>query len=358
MKIVVCWSNISGYMAACWRELAARPGVDLFVLAFGSYEGWDSAFDNSKTMEGIPHRLLAGKEQTDAELVRQTVLAEQPDVISISGWSHPAYRRLVFDPALVGKRFILCMDNPRRYTLRQFLGKFVLHRFLQRIDCVFVTGERCWQFAKYLGMEEKKIKRGCTYGVDYARLSPLYHQRESLENGWPRSFLFTGRYVEMKGIEVLLTAYEQYRRSVEDPWPLVCCGMGPLAQKIRSTDGAIDNGFQQPDAIRDNFMLNGGVLVLPSLHDAWPLTIVEGCAAGLPIVCSEACGSAVESVRPYYNGLITPTADPDALTKSLSWMHEHYDELPKMGRRSIALAAPYSAECWADRVVNAVEEIL
>lgn len=357
MKIVVCWSNISGYMAACWRELAARPGVDLFVLAFGRSEGRDTAFNSRNIMEGIPHRLLSAKEQTDAELVQRTVLAERPDVVFISGWSHPAYRCLVFDPALTGTRFILCMDNPRRYTLRQTLGKIKLRRFLRRIDCVFVTGERCWQLAKYLGMEEKQIKRGCTYGVDYARFSPLYHKRESLDNGWPRRFLFIGRYVEIKGIEVLLTAYEQYRRSVEDPWPLVCCGIGSMAEKIRCAQGVEDHGFQQPDEIGKN-LLNSGVLILPSLREPWGMVILEGCAAGLPVISSEACGATVELIRPFYNGLATPTGDMEALTKCLLWMHNHHAKLPEMGRRSVGMVAPYSAECWADRVVNAVEEIL
>ena len=36
MRIVICWSHVSGYMAACWRALAATPGVDLFVLGFGT----------------------------------------------------------------------------------------------------------------------------------------------------------------------------------------------------------------------------------------------------------------------------------------------------------------------------------
>lgn len=356
MKIVVCWSSISGYIAACWRELAARPGVDLFVLAFGKLEGWDTAFNSRNIMEGIPHRLLLAKEQTDAELVRKIVLAERPDVVFISGWNHLAYRRLVFDPALAGTRFILCMDNPRRYTLRQFLGKFVLRRFLQRIDCVFVPGERCWQLAKYLGMEEKQIKRGCTYGVDYARFTPLYHKRECLDNGWPRRFLFIGRYVEIKGIEVLLPAYEQYRRSVEDPWPLVCCGMGPMAEKIRCAQGVEDRGFQQPDEI-GKILLNSGVLILPSVREPWGMVILEGCAAGLPIISSEMCGAGVELVRPFYNGLMTHTGDMEALAKCLLWMHNHHAKLPEMGRRSIGMAAPYSAEYWADRVVNAVEEI-
>jgi aryl-alcohol dehydrogenase-like predicted oxidoreductase len=31
VKIVFCWSAISGYMAACWRALAARPGIEVHV---------------------------------------------------------------------------------------------------------------------------------------------------------------------------------------------------------------------------------------------------------------------------------------------------------------------------------------
>jgi glycosyltransferase involved in cell wall biosynthesis len=35
-----------------------------------------------------------------------------------------------------------------------------------------------------------------------------------------------------------------------------------------------------------------------------PLALVEAAAAGLPIICTDACGSAVEVIRPGYNGLI------------------------------------------------------
>jgi hypothetical protein len=43
MKVVVCWSHVSGYMAACWRALAATPDCEVFVVAFGP-EG-DAPFD-------------------------------------------------------------------------------------------------------------------------------------------------------------------------------------------------------------------------------------------------------------------------------------------------------------------------
>ncbi len=358
MKIVFCWPLATGYISACWRELAAREGIDLFVLAFGSSEGWDSAFDISDMMEVIPHRLLTGHEQTDAELIQKLVLVEQPDVVSISGWFHSAYRDLVFDPAFVDTRFILSMDNPRRYTLRQTLAKFKLRRFLRRIDSVFVPGERSWQLAKFFGMEEGKIKRGCTHGVDFTRFSPVYNERMAVHKTWPRRFLFVGRYVdEIKAISVLLDAYEKYRSQVTDPWPFSFCGMGPMAERIRRTEGAEDHGFQQPDSLKEH-LRDSGVLLLTSYREAWGLTILEGCAAGLPVISSEACGATVELTRPFYNGLITPTGNMEALTQSMLWMHNNREKLPEMGRRSIGMAAPYSAECWADRVLNAVEEIL
>ena len=34
MKVVICWSHISGYMAACWRALTCTPSIDLHVIAF------------------------------------------------------------------------------------------------------------------------------------------------------------------------------------------------------------------------------------------------------------------------------------------------------------------------------------
>ena len=73
-------------------------------------------------------------------------------------------------------------------------------------------------------------------------------------------------------------------------------------------------------------------MVLPSRYDPWPLVIVESAAAGLPIVHTECCGSAVECVRNYYSGRGVATENPRELATALRWCHEHHDELPEMGR--------------------------
>jgi glycosyltransferase involved in cell wall biosynthesis len=219
---------------------------------------------------------------------------------------------------------------------------------------VFVPGERSYQYARFLGVPEDRIRRG-TYGVDCDAFAPILARRER-GGDWPRSFLFMGRYQRAKGLDVLVPAYAAYRSLVRDPWPLVCCGKGELAGLLRGVPGIEDRGFVQP-ADQPELLAGQGVFVLASRFDPWPLVIPESCAAGLPIVCSNACGSGVELVRPYYNGIQTPTGDVRALAGAMAWMHGAHARLPEMGRRSVELARAYSAGMWATRWHEAFVEL-
>jgi glycosyltransferase involved in cell wall biosynthesis len=350
MKIAFCWSNPSGYMAACWRTLAERADCDVFVLAFEPEADTNTNFD-ARVMDGIRHRLLSVRERQDYRVVSDIILGYRPDAIVVGGWRSRQYRRLASDPRLKGTRLVLMIDNPIRRGVRQRLGRLVLRPYLQRMHIVFVPGERAWQAARFYGVPEDRIFRG-TYGIDYARLSGLHEQREANGGGWPRVFLFVGRYERTKGVDLLLDAYGRYRQLVEHPWELMCCGMGPMGSLIAGAEGVREIGFRQPDQMREVW-LEAGAFVLPSRFDPWPVALAEACAAGLPVVCSEACGSGVELVRPLFNGLAVPTGSVDSLAGALGWVHDHADEMVAMGARSRDLAAPYSAQMWADRVLRA-----
>lgn len=350
MKIVFCWPTISGYMAACWRELAGRTDVELFVVGLRRAPGKHSDF-RIDTMEGVPGHLLDEQERSSYRRIREVVRAQDPDVLFLSGWQHRPYVPLAFDPALRDARRFLMIDTALRRGMRQRLGRLVLRPFLSRTEGVFVPGERSWQYARWMGVPEPRIHRG-TYGVDVERLSALWDRRAAAPDGWPRSFLFAGQYLRRKGVDLLARAYRIYRDRVTDPWPLVACGRGPEQAALQDRPGISDRGFLQPEALSE-VRARSGAFVLPSRSDAWPLALVEACAAGLPVVCSDACGSAVELVRSHHNGLVVPTGDVGALADSLVWIHRGHDRLPEMGRASRELAAPYSAERWADRVLAA-----
>lgn len=343
MKIVICWTGISGYMAACWRALAARTDVELSVIAFRP-DG--SAPFDEHVMAGLDCHLLDRRQRQDGCLIHDLVVAAKPDAVFIAGWGHKPYNALVHTSALRGCGFSIGMDTARLDTWRQFWGRFWLRRHLERFDAVMVVGERAWQFARYAGAPQRKIWRGY-YGIDYAAFAGAYEQRVR-ERQWPRSFVFAARYVPQKGVGTLIDAYRAYRDRAQQPWPLICCGSGPWADRLQSVEGLEDRGFVQPARLPGVFA-SAGVFVLSSHFEPWGLVIAEACAAGLPVLCTQACGASVELVRSYYNGLTVPAADAEALSRGMLWMHEHHDALAVMGERSRCYAAAYSAERWADR---------
>jgi glycosyltransferase involved in cell wall biosynthesis len=347
MRVAICWTEIHGYLTACWRELARVPGLELLIVAGkpGAVESTNGCSDEA--WADLPCRLLGADELRDAGRVADLLAAFRPDVVVLNGWVIPAFVRLAFNPALASARFVLTMDTPREDTWRQRLARLKVGRYVDRMDRVVVPGERGWQFARhFLKVPEARLCRGLN-AIAFDTFAPTYERRLARPE-WPRGFVFVGRYVPDKGLDVLLAAYRIYREATPDSWPLTCCGRGPLAGLLRQTPGAADLGFVQPAALPD-VLVGQGASVLASRYEPWGQVVVEHAAAGLPVVCSEACGAAVELVRPYYNGLLAPTGDAAALARALAWMHRQHAELPEMGRRSRELAAPYSARLWARR---------
>ncbi|WP_310430238.1 glycosyltransferase family 4 protein [Chamaesiphon sp. VAR_48_metabat_135_sub] len=342
LKVVFCWSDISGYMAACWRALHESAEVDVFVIAFQALT--ETAFGD-RLMQDIPCRLLDLQARQDANTIEQLVIAERPDVIVVCGWLHEPYSQLVATHELQNTAFVMGMDTPWKDNWRQRLAPFVLRSYLQRMDRVVVTGERSWQYARKLGIGADRIDRGL-YGIDYNSWVPLWKKRSAGE--WPKSFLFIGRYIPAKAIDILIPAYQAYRDRVDEPWDLVCCGQGDLKFQLAGKPGIIDRGFLQPAEMQPVWEA-AGAFILPSRFDPWPLAIVEAAAAGLPIICTDVCGSGVEVVRPWYNGLVISDENVADLTQALVTFHQHHAELPEWGKRSQQLAAPYATNIWVDR---------
>jgi glycosyltransferase involved in cell wall biosynthesis len=341
-NVLFCWLDISGYMAACWHALNERPNVEVFVLAAQTQT--QAVFDD-QLMDGIPFRLLDREEREDQALINRIVAAQSPDVTVLCGWMHAPYRRLTAADTLAESALVMGMDTPWQGTVKQHVGRYLLRPYVRRMDRVAVTGERSWQYARRLGVPGDKIIRGI-YGIDYATWAATYEQR--LQGGWPKQFVFAGRYAEEKGVDVLVRAYRKYRVETSDPWPLVCCGKGPMEHLLNGEPGIENRGFVQPAEVQTIFE-ESAALVLPSRFDPWPLVVVESSAAGLPVICTDACGSAVELVRSHYNGVVVPDRDAAALARAFGDVHDNHDRLPDWGERAQQFAAPHAAERWADR---------
>ncbi|MEQ8879857.1 MAG: glycosyltransferase family 4 protein [Cyclobacteriaceae bacterium] len=342
LRIVFCWSDISGYMAACWKALAAHPEVDLRIYAFGNN---DETNFNPELTKGLD--ILWVDRSPDQKKLEEEVCEYAPDVIVLCGWFVPAYRKLPSSNKLKLTKFVLAMDTPWWGTLRQQLGRFALRGFIQKMDAVLTSGERSYQYARRL--RAKNIYK-FQYGVDVDRLSLNLKARR--QKPWPKRFLYVGRYAPEKGIPLLMEAYREYRNQSEDPWELQACGKGLLEHLVKG-DGVTNHGFVQPDEM-DKTWQSSGCLILPSTFDPWPLIVVEACAAGLPVIVTHESGSQVEVVKTFWNGLVIPANDEKSLMEALLWIEKHHDRLPEMGKLALTQARPFAADAWADKLSDLI----
>ncbi|MCW2779049.1 MAG: glycosyltransferase [Frankiales bacterium] len=90
------------------------------------------------------------------------------------------------------------------------------------------------------------------------------------------------------------------------------------------------------------------VLVLPSRTEGWPLTVVEGMLAGLPVVATPV-GSVPEAVQDGVTGLLVPKDDPNALAAALRRLRDDGRLRERLGAAGRARAA---ATMTADRMAE------
>ena len=106
--------------------------------------------------------------------------------------------------------------------------------------------------------------------------------------------------------------------SIEDKngWKIVLAGNGPLKDRLLNLPNVDVLDFQPQERLVE-LAQNSGVFVLPSVYEPWALVLQEFAAAGLPIICSDACGAASHMVINGFNGYTFKSKDVQDLKRRL-----------------------------------------
>jgi glycosyltransferase involved in cell wall biosynthesis len=349
LRIAILWTTLSGYVAAELRALVDE-GVEVLLFHRAAHD--TAPFDYERLGGG--YEAIEWSDAPDQAQLAARLDAFGPDALLVCSWHIAPYRR-------VARRFagralrIVAMDNPWLRTARQVAGVVVSPLVLRpAYDAVLLPDERSMTFAAKLGFPlERSI-----WGMNTCDV-PLFaevadQRRDALP---PRQFLFVGRLVEDKAVDILAAGYESYRDQVDDPWPLLVAGAGPQATLLEGIPGVEMLGFVQPDDLPKVFA-TAGCLVLPSRFEPWAVVVHEATVAGLPVVCSQACGAAARLVLDGYNGVVFTPGKVDAFRKALLRVHRATDgERRAMGQASLSLAGQYTPQRWAQNLVRRVHDL-
>ncbi len=260
------------------------------------------------------------------------------DLIYVCSWHVRGYRDIA--RSRKGKAIrILCMDNQWMGTARQYIGIAAFRLYVRSCyDFAFVPGNRQAKFASYLGFGAHEIIEG-----HYACAESFTSAAQVVA---PRAFLFVGRLIDLKGVNVLASAWRIYVQRQSDPWTLRICGAGPLRSGFDGLPCVEILGFVQPLEL-PVVMQRASALVLPSLYEPWGLVVQEAAKAGLGLIASSACGAADYFLRDMLNGRLVQKGNVEELCAAFEWFHQLSDaELDSVKRKSAILGAQRSPSTW------------
>jgi glycosyltransferase involved in cell wall biosynthesis len=284
--------------------------------------------------------------------VLQRLLQLGPDVVFAPATPFPEGMAAIRYRQIAGKRVFIMDDSWEGTDTRGRLIKAVKRQIHLCVDGAFLPTADYADYFTALGIpRDRQI-----FGVDvvdndfYARPPELPAAGAAPSR---RSFLFVGRDLPRKGLNLLLAAYRSYRARASDPWDLVI--VGPGSESGAACEGVLRLGPRVGRELCEAYWL-ASVLVVPSITDQWGLVVNEGMAASLPVIASRGVGAARSLVTPGRTGWLFPIGDEHALFSLLCEVAAlPADTLRETGQRA---ATRVREICSLDGFVSAIAQAI
>jgi len=173
-------------------------------------------------------------------------------------------------------------------------------------------------------------------------------------------FLVSARMTERKNYPGLLAAYSRYRKRVDNPWPLVALGNGPLRPEVETTiqreaiSGITLAGFRPYEDL-PYYYANAGAFVHTAHTDQWGLVINEAMAAGLPVLVSTGSGCVTDLVHDGRNGYTFSSRDHRRLAQLMVTVSEDPELVARLGNESKKIISEWHPDRFGRALMDAFD---
>lgn len=200
------------------------------------------------------------------------------------------------------------------------------------------------------------------YGYDIETfLEQMNHPSPIQKPFTQKVIIYTGRLSEMKGVHHLIGALARLKKKRHD-WVCWIVGDGPQDQVLQKQVAllGLDNEVSFFGKRKDiPYLLSlADILVLPTLIDNQPLSVIEAQLAGKAVIASNV-GGVPEMIEHGMTGVLTPPGDEEMLAVHIDYLLEHEPYLANLGKRAKDWALTHwSLNQAIKKIVNIYEQAI
>jgi glycosyltransferase involved in cell wall biosynthesis len=162
-----------------------------------------------------------------------------------------------------------------------------------------------------------------------------------------KKILFIGRLTAVKGVRILLDAFEEARKA-HPQLSLTLIGDGDDRVELEKRaapfgDAVVFKGYQSQEAVAQALAATDA-LVLPSFAEGLPVVLMEAFAAGKPVICTQVAG-VNELVQDGISGYIVPASDAYSLGARIGQLADDVQAAKEMGATGRGCMHRWQAQC-------------
>ncbi|HQY00757.1 MAG TPA: glycosyltransferase family 4 protein [Flavobacteriales bacterium] len=344
--VLVMYTELAPYVLACLNAFVEQAKVDIHLVR------WPVNAEAPFDLDFHPAITVYDRSTLNDGQLLALASRISPALVITSGWVDKGYLRVCRSLRSQGVPTVMILDTAWRGTPKQWLSAALGRLWIPRtFSHTWATGQLQAHYASRLGFPEQRVRTGF-YAADtetYTRAFPGARQERAAK--YPHHFICVARYIPTKGQQVLCDAFAQLCDADQaGDWELQLVGVGEQFDRVRqSASGRHPRikhlGFVQAGEMPAH-LEQAGVSVLPSLYEPWGVVVQEHACIGLPLLLSDAVGSAERFLVD--NGDRHRAGDVADLKRSLRTMIDRSDEeLLLLGDRSAALGAAWTPQHWA-----------
>lgn len=330
--------------------LDSGAGIELWVIKEERVPQVAANFLNYVIDLGIPYKVFSSHRIADFELIfelRTQFKKEQIQIIHAHGFKAAFYGKL----ALSGtQKLVVTHHGKTGHTFKVKIYEYLELQVMKRSSAVIAVSQEMRSMLVHSGIKNAKC-----HVVENFMTSPLLQHQTF--NQAPIKLLFAGRLSPEKGCGILIEAMDRVR-SLD--LHLTILGDGVERDKLQARTeelGLSQNvdflGFKSNV---NEYMVTSDALVMPSYREGQPLTLIEACCLGLPVVASNV-GGIPELIT--QNGLLHNPGDVDGLATAIQELNQRLGELKGVAdEMKVNFVIRFSAGTWARHTLEIYENVL